>query len=119
MDSLDFLLASLKAGSHSLRAGVYVRRSHMVEAILELLYREGFIRGYEISGSSRFWVELKYVGMRPVLKDFTRCSVPSRQLSLAASELQRKYSAKKIIVSTSSGLYLGTSKGGVPLFYIN
>lgn len=119
VNTLDFLLASLVTASKALKSGVKVRRSFLVERILSLLYKEGYISGFAKQGACYFWVDLKYIGMDPVIHHLERCSLGSRMVSASSFLLRRKYGLKRVVVSTPKGIVFGFESGGIPLFFIN
>ncbi len=76
---------------------------------LEVLQREGYIRGYSRSderpGLNEFKIELKYVDGEPVIREITRVSKPGRRVYSRISDLPRVYNGLGIsILSTPRGV---------------
>jgi small subunit ribosomal protein S8 len=77
--------------------------------VLEVLQREGYIRGYKreenVSGFAELKIELKYVDGEPVIREITRISKPGRRVYSRISDLPRVYNGLGIsILSTPRGV---------------
>ncbi|MGH7161031.1 MAG: 30S ribosomal protein S8, partial [Acetobacteraceae bacterium] len=77
--------------------------------VLEVLKREGFIRGFSAEelrpGVSRLRIELKYSEGAPVIKEITRVSKPGRRVYSKIRELPRVYAGLGVsILSTPRGV---------------
>ena len=77
--------------------------------MLEVLQREGYIRGYSRgearAGINEFKIELKYVDGEPVIREITRVSKPGRRIYSRVADLPRVYNGLGIsILSTPRGV---------------
>ena len=77
--------------------------------VLDVLKREGFIRGFAAEelrpGVAQLRIELKYNEGEPVIKEITRISKPGRRVYSKIKELQRVYAGLGIsILSTPRGV---------------
>ncbi len=77
--------------------------------MLEVLQREGYIRGFsreEIRpGVAELKIELKYVDGEPVIREITRVSKPGRRIYSRVADLPRIYNGLGIaILSTPRGV---------------
>ncbi len=77
--------------------------------VLEVLEREGYIRGFkkiELSNHrNNFEIELKYIDGEPVIKEISRISTPGRRVYSKINDLQRNFDGLGIsILSTSKGV---------------
>src|SRR5574340_105707 len=77
--------------------------------VLEVLKREGFIRGFSAEqlrpGVARLRIELKYNEGEPVIKEITRVSKPGRRVYSKIRELPRVYAGLGVsILSTPRGV---------------
>ena len=77
--------------------------------MLEVLQREGYIRGYSREevrpGVAELKIELKYVDGEPVIREITRVSKPGRRIYSRIADLPRIYNGLGIaILSTPRGV---------------
>lgn len=73
----DFV-SRLRLGSRSHYFYAYVRRNNLSLSLLQLLYRNGFIRGFFCEGQL-IKVFLKYYNGKAVLRKLTLITKPSRR----------------------------------------
>jgi len=83
--------------------------SKLRENILEVLKKEGYIRGYSrtkhISGKEELDIELKYDESGPVISNITRISKPGRRVYSGAERIPFIHNGLGIsIISTSKGV---------------
>ena len=83
--------------------------SKLRENILEVLKKEGYIRGYSItkhsSGRAELDIELKYDERGPVISNITRISKPGRRVYSGAERIPFIHNGLGIsIISTSKGV---------------
>ena len=83
--------------------------SKMRENILEVLKKEGYIRGYSVtkhsSGREELDIELKYDDKGPVISNITRISKPGRRVYSGAERIPFIHNGLGIsIISTSKGV---------------
>ena len=83
--------------------------SKLRENILEVLKKEGYIRGYSVtkhsSGRQELDIELKYDDKGPVISNITRISKPGRRVYSGAERIPFIHNGLGIsIISTSKGV---------------
>ncbi len=87
---------------------VSVPSSKMRERVLEVLHKEGYIRGFatiEKDGKSEIEVELKYFDGQPVIKEINRVSKPGRRVYASVDALPSVFNGLGIsILSTPKGV---------------
>jgi small subunit ribosomal protein S8 len=108
-DPIGDLLTRIRNGQHAGKTEIESPASKVKASVLEVLKREGFIRGYSIDESqeyrSQLKVELKYHEGGPAIKEITRVSKPGRRVYSGAKEMPRVYGGLGIaIVSTPRGV---------------
>jgi len=107
-DPLGDMLTRIRNAQMRNRSKVSTLASKLRGRVLDVLKKEGYIRGYsrvEFSGGkSEFEIELKYFDGEPVIKEIKRISKPGR----------RVYSSVKSLPNVANGLgvsILSTPKG--------
>jgi small subunit ribosomal protein S8 len=107
-DPLGDMLTRIRNGQLAKKASVTAPASRLRANVLEVLKREGYIRGYsqaeQRTGVSELTIELKYHEGLPVIREIARVSKPGR----------RVYSRIKDLPKVSSGLgisILSTPRG--------
>ena len=108
-DPLGDMLARIKNGQHRKKESVVMPASRFRGNVLDVLHREGYIRGFkkvEIENNkNEFEIELKYVDGEPVIKNISRVSTPGRRVYSKIKDLQRNFDGLGIsILSTSKGV---------------
>ena len=108
-DPLGDMLTRIRNGQRSGRSTIVCPSSKLRTNVLEVLKREGFIRGYswaEIrSGLSELTIELKYHDGEPVIREIKRISTPGRRVYSKIKDLPRVYNGLGIsILSTPQGV---------------
>ena len=107
-DPLGDLLTRIRNGQRAKKDSVTTPASKLRANVLEVLKREGYIRGYtpeEVSGHPGLRVELKYFEGQPAIKHVARVSKPGRRVYSGSSELPRVRNGLGIvIVSTPRGV---------------
>ena len=107
-DLLSDSLARIKNGQMATLAYVYCRASKLVENVLEVLKKEGYISDYEREGEgakAQIRVDLKYFDGEPVIKELSRVSKPGRRFHSKVTKLHRVHNGLGIsILSTSHGV---------------
>jgi small subunit ribosomal protein S8 len=82
--------------------------SKLRERVLEVLHKEGYIRGFatiEKDGKSEIEVELKYFDGAPVIKEIQRVSKPGRRVYASVETLPSVFNGLGIsILSTPKGV---------------
>ena len=108
-DPLGDMLSRIRNGQVARMAAVPVPSSKLRARVLDVLQREGYIRGYSESeikkGISELNVELKYFDGEPVIKEISRVSKPGRRVYSGIKDLGRVYNGLGIsILSTPKGV---------------
>jgi len=108
-DPLGDMLTRIRNGQRARMSSVESPASKLRTSVLEVLKREGYIRGYaqeEVRpGVSNLKIELKYHEGEPVIKQIARVSKPGRRVYSKINDLQRVYNGLGIaILSTPRGV---------------
>ncbi|MDE2514266.1 MAG: 30S ribosomal protein S8 [Alphaproteobacteria bacterium] len=108
-DPLGDLLTRIRNAQQARKATVQSPASKIRANVLEVLQREGYIRGYSRGevrpGVAELTIELKYVDGEPVIREITRVSKPGRRVYSRIADLPRVYNGLGIsILSTPKGV---------------
>jgi len=108
-DPLGDMLTRIRNGQRARMASVQSPASRLRANVLEVLKREGFIRGYSVeelrAGVSELKIELKYHEGEPVIKKVSRVSKPGRRVYSKIADLPKVYNGLGIsILSTPRGV---------------
>ena len=108
-DPIGDFLNRIRNAQKARHASCIAPASKLRANVLEVLKREGFIRGYSAEelrpGVARLRIELKYNEGEPVIKEITRISKPGRRVYSKIKELPRVYAGLGIsILSTPRGV---------------
>ncbi len=108
-DPLGDMLTRIRNAQKAGLATVSTPASGLRTRVLEVLTKEGYIRGYsetEIRGGIReLNIELKYQDGEPVIKQISRISTPGRRVYSGIKELPRIYGGLGMsILSTPRGV---------------
>ncbi len=107
-DPLGDMLTRIRNGQQARKDSVVSPASKLRAHVLEVLKREGYIRGYqeEALGSAKgLRIELKYFEGQPAIRHLARVSKPGRRVYSGAQELPRVRNGLGItIVSTPKGV---------------
>ncbi len=108
-DPLGDLLTRIRNAQGSRHASCVSPASKLRANVLEVLKREGYIRGYAAEelrpGISQLRIELKYSEGEPVIKQIHRVSKPGRRVYSKIQELPRVYAGLGVsILSTPRGV---------------
>src|SRR5215212_5870218 len=91
-DPLGDLLTRIRNGQQARKDSVLTPASKLRTRVLDVLQREGYIRGYaeeELAGQKGLRIELKYFEGQPAIQHLARVSKPGRRVYSAARELPR------------------------------
>ncbi len=108
-DPLGDMLTRIRNGQQARKNSIKCPASRLRRNVLEVLKREGFIRGYEQAevrpGISEIRIELKYHEGDPVIRHLSRVSTPGRRVYSGVRDLTRVYNGLGIaILSTPRGV---------------
>ncbi|MEK9968539.1 MAG: 30S ribosomal protein S8 [Ferrovibrio sp.] len=111
-DPLGDLLARIRNGQQAGKSSIASPASKLRMNVLEVLKKEGYIRGYELveDGNKRnLKIELKYFEGEPVIKTIDRVSKPGRRVYSAIKDLGKVRGGLGIsILSTPRGVMSDT-----------
>lgn len=107
-DSLGDLLTRIRNGQRAKKDSVLSPASKLRLRVLDVLQREGYIRGYsdeQMGPAAGVRIELKYFEGQPAIKHVARVSKPGRRVYSGSQELPRVRNGLGItIVSTPRGV---------------
>ncbi len=108
-DPLGDMLTRIRNGQRARKSKVTSPASRLRTNVLEVLKREGFIRGFsqrEVRrGISEIEIELKYHEGDPVIREISRVSKPGRRVYSGIKDLPKIYDGLGIsILSTPRGV---------------
>ncbi|MGF1626678.1 MAG: 30S ribosomal protein S8 [Alphaproteobacteria bacterium] len=108
-DPLGDMLTRIRNGQRARLNTVDTPASNLRRRVLDVLQREGYIRGYSEynvrQGIDCFTVELKYHEGEPVIREIKRVSKPGRRVYAKIKDLPRVYGGLGIsILSTPTGV---------------
>ena len=107
-DPLGDLLTRIRNGQQAKKDSVMTPASKLRARVLDVLQREGYIRGYreeELAGHAGLRIELKYFEGQPAIKHVARVSKPGRRVYSGAQDLPRiRNGLGTVIVSTPRGV---------------
>lgn len=108
-DPLGDMLTRIRNGQRASKGTVRTPASRLRANVLEVLQREGYIRGYAVheqdGGKRELAIELKYHNGEPVIRELRRVSKPGRRVYAGLKELPNVYNGLGIaILSTPRGV---------------
>ena len=108
-DPLGDMLTRIRNAQRARHAMCVAPGSKLRANVLDVLRREGFIRGFSTEalrpGVSQLRIELKYNEGEPVIKEIHRISKPGRRVYSRIKELPRVYAGLGVsILSTPRGV---------------
>ena len=108
-DPIGDLLTRIRNGQMARHSAIISPNSKKRRAILDVLQKEGFIRGYTENqvrkGVSELRVELKYFEGKPVIRELRRVSRPGLRNYASVKSMPRVHNGLGLsIVSTSQGV---------------
>lgn len=108
-DPLGDMLTRIRNGQRASKSSVVSPASRLREGVLEVLQREGYIRGFSMAemdpGIRELTIDLKYYEGAPVIKEIKRISTPGRRVYSGIKDLSAVYNGLGIsILSTPRGV---------------
>src|SRR3569623_3667804 len=91
-DPLSYLLTRIRNGQQARKDSVLMPASKLRAHVLDVLQREGYIRGYSeevLAGQKGLRIELKYFEGQPAIQHLARISKPGRRVYSGAKDLPR------------------------------
>lgn len=112
-DPVGDMLTRIRNGQRAHKSAITAPASKLRASVLEVLKREGYIRGYSQSeigtNIQELKIELKYHEGEPVIKEIHRVSKPGRRVYSKIKDLPRVYNGLGIsILSTPQGVMSDT-----------
>lgn len=88
---------------------IKVIKSRYNLVVLDFLYKEGYIRGYNCLDPKYIMVFLKYIKNEPVFRELKQVSSPGNRVYLSLRQLNRiinnkRWLSSRYVISTSFGL---------------
>ena len=108
-DPIADMITRIRYGQRARKSSVTSPSSYLRRAVLDVLQKEGYIRGYrEEAGSDGrkiYEVELKYSDGKPVIMEIQRVSKPGRRVYSGVDSIPLVYGGLGIsIISTPRGV---------------
>jgi len=108
-DPLGDMLTRIRNGQRARKIAIISPASRLRENVLEVLQREGYIRGYSRAelrpGVEQLTIELKYHEGEPVIREISRVSKPGRRVYSKIADLPKVSNGLGIsILSTPRGV---------------
>ena len=108
-DPLGDMLTRIRNGQMASKSAIQAPASKLRANVLEVLRREGYIRGFATvdlgGGKTELSIELKYHNGEPVIRELRRVSKPGRRIYKGVNDLPSVYNGLGIaIVSTPRGV---------------
>lgn len=108
-DPLGDMLTRIRNGQRAGKTQVKAPASKLRARVLDVLQREGYIRGYSFAevrpGINELTIELKYHDGEPVIREIARVSKPGRRAYSKIKDLPRVYNGLGVsILSTPKGV---------------
>jgi len=108
-DPLGDMLTRIRNGQRARKQSVITPASNLRANLLEVLVREGYIRGFERynvrPGLDEIRIDLKYHEGEPVIRELSRVSKPGRRVYSKIKDLPKTYNGLGIsILSTPRGV---------------
>ena len=108
-DPLGDMLTRIRNGQQARKDSVLTPASKLRARVLDVLQREGYIRGYSdldtTSAQASLRIDLKYFEGQPAIQHVARVSKPGRRVYSGAQDLPRVRNGLGIvIVSTPKGV---------------
>ena len=101
-DPVGDMLTRIRNGQRVGKSSVVSPASKLRTGVLDVLQREGYIRGYNINeirkGVSEITIELKYFEGDAVIKQIDRVSTPGRRVYSKIKDLPKVYNGLGIAV---------------------
>lgn len=108
-DPLGDMLTRIRNGQRAGKTSVTAPAGRLQARVLDVLQREGYIRGYSEAelrpGIRELKIELKYHEGAPVIREIARVSKPGRRVYSKIADLPRVYNGLGVsILSTPRGV---------------
>jgi small subunit ribosomal protein S8 len=103
-DPLGDLLTRIRNGQQAKLASIASPNSRLRRSVLDVLKKEGYIRGYD-AADREIRIELKYAEGQPAIRTIKRVSTPGRRVYSSVQDLRLVHNGLGItILSTPHGV---------------
>jgi len=104
-DPLGDLLTRIRNGQQAKLATIACPNSRLRRSVLEVLKKEGYIRGFNEAKETGLSIELKYSEGQPAIRTIKRVSTPGRRVYSSVKDLRLVHNGLGItILSTPHGV---------------
>ena len=108
-DPIADMLTRIRNAHHAKKSSLTCPHSKLKCAVLEVMKKEGFIKGFEIlevrAGIKEIRITLKYYASESVIKNIRRVSTPGRRVYVQSGKIPVYYNGLGVtILSTSKGV---------------
>jgi len=106
-DIIGDMLTKIRNGYRSNILSIIHINSIQCNKILDILYEEGYIRGYKLINNNHIEIMLKYINGKPTINQIIRISKPGRRIYYSVEEIKELITNNQnicYIVSTSKGI---------------
>ncbi|WWO99854.1 MAG: 30S ribosomal protein S8 [Candidatus Dasytiphilus stammeri] len=104
-DPISDMITRIRNGQSAKFSYVTMQFSNIKKNIAEILYEEGYIKGYEIINNKLLKIDLKYFSDNPVIEMIERISKPGLRIYKRKEELPKIMNGLGIaVISTSQGI---------------
>ena len=104
-DPLGDMLTRIRNGQQANKSAVSAPASKLRANVLDVLKREGYIRGFEkVTGTAGFdelRIERKYYDGKPVISQIKRVSTPGRRVYSGVNDLPKVFNGLGISILTT------------------
>lgn len=117
------MIIRIQNGYNAKKTSIIAKKTINSISILNILYDEGYIRGYKHIDNNNIEILLKYINNNPSIKKITIISKPGRRVYYSLSKLKLLSNNSLMILYTSKGVLsfkkaLEERTGGEVLFEI-
>ena len=106
-DPVGDMISRIRNGQRVGKPSVSSPASRLRAGVLDVLIREGYIRGYEKHavrpGVDELRIELKYYEGKPVIREIGRVSRPGRRFYSGVRDLPKVYNGLGVFVLSTFG----------------
>ena len=113
-DSIADMLAAVRNGQNARLAYVQIPASRLRRSVLDVLVKEGYLRGYSDEKSARglpeLKVELKYHDGLPVIQKMEKVSTPGRRVYTSIRDLKQFFNGLGVTILSTSKVVMADSE---------
>lgn len=98
------LFSSINNGYKSKKNFIFINKSKKNLKIIEILFKEGFIKNFYINDIYNIKIYLKYNNNKPIINKITQISKPSKKIYIKNNFFIKKKRKGIFLISTSKGI---------------